>query len=279
MSRSSDDLPGSVFIVGSPRSGTSIFFKTLSGHPAFAFTTNLTRRFRGHFPLVRLAEWLGGRHRPVEAGALWKAFWPSGVVERTAADLTEHQRRMLRRMVVGHTRHFGRPLFLNKKPGNVLRIRWLAAGLPNAKFIHCLRDGRAVANSILRECKKADRRWSYLGREMWPELAEMDYASFSGAIWSRLATTGARAATSMDSSRVLTVRYEDFIGDPLGTLATTAAFCGIPWGEQYHGMVPRLDDRNSKWKTEMTPDEQQRMLREARPGLEELGYGEIHASA
>jgi hypothetical protein len=219
-----------------------------------------------------VAELLGGSHRPVEAGALWKAFWPSGAVERTEADLTEHQRHMLRRMVVGHTRHFGKPIFLNKKPGNVLKIRWLAAGLPNALFIHCLRDGRAVANSILRECKKADIRWSYLGREQWPELADMDYASYSGALWSRLALTGAAAVAHVEPGRVHTVRYEDFISDPLGTLAQTAAFCGIGWGPQHHGMVPRLDDRNDKWRTEMTPEEQECMLREARPGLEQLGY-------
>ena len=70
----------SVFIVGSPRGGTSVFFKTLARHPDFAFTTNLTRRFRANFILVRIAEILGGKHRPVEAGELWKSFWPTPVL-------------------------------------------------------------------------------------------------------------------------------------------------------------------------------------------------------
>lgn len=265
-------LPPSVFIVGSPRSGTSVFYKTLCEHPAFAFTTNLTRRFKGRMGLVRVAELFGAKHRAVEAGALWKAFWPTGERDSDESALTDHHRVMLERMVRSHVEHFRRPVFLNKKPGNALRVRWLAAGLPNAKFVQCVRDGRAVANSILRECKKADKRWSYLGRELWPELGEMDYAAFSGGIWSRLSVLGDQALATLPPERVHTVRYEDFIADPLGVLADIAAFCEIEWGPRFHDIVPRLDDRNSKWKTAMTPEEQAAMLREARPGLEHFGY-------
>ncbi len=264
--------PRSVFIVGCPRSGTSVFFQTFSQHPSFAYTTNLTRRFRAHFGLVRIAEKLGGTHRPVEAAALWKGLWPTGVRERTEADLTDSQRRRLHRMVNDHIRHFGRPVFLNKKPGMALRIRWLAAALPNCRIIHVLRDGRAVANSILEQCKKADLRWSYVGREMWPELADMNYAAYSGALWSRITRVCDDACQSLPHEQVLTVRYEDFVADAAGTLRKAAGFCDIPWGEEHAHLVPQLGSRNDKWKKVMTAEEQTDMLAEADEGLRHFGY-------
>jgi len=266
------DEPRSVFIVGCPRSGTSVFFKTFSQHPAFAFTTNLTRRFRSHMGLVRIAEIFGGKHRPVEAKALWKGLWPTGVVERTEADLTEDQRRRLWHMCHEHIRHFGRPVFLNKKPGMALKVRWLAAALPGCKILHVLRDGRATANSILEQCKRADMRWSYLGREMWPELGEMDYASFSGGLWSRITRTCDDACKTLPSTQVHTVRYEDFVANPADTLAEAAAFCEVDWGPEHAHLVPELGSRNDKWKRVMTPEEQELMLAQAEPSLRHFGY-------
>ena len=269
---STETDPRSVFVVGCPRSGTSVFFQTFSRHPDFAFTTNLTRRFRGHFGLVKLAENLGGKHRPVEAGPIWKSIWPSGVRERTEADVTDEHRRRLDRLVRGHLEHFDRPVFLAKRPGLALRVRWLAEAVPGSKIIHVLRDGRAVANSVLEQCKRADLRWSYIGREMWPELGEMDYASFSGALWARITTTCDAACRTLPDDRVMTVRYEDFIREPDETLAAAADFCGVRWGPEQAHLVPHLEDRNNKWLKAMTPEEQALMLEQVTPTLEAFGY-------
>lgn len=270
---SRDGNPRSVFIVGSPRSGTSVFFKTLAQHPAFATTTNLTRKFLARFWMVRIAELLGAKHRPVEAGALWKSFWPRGKRESDGNDLTEEHRRILRRIVDGHVRHFKREIFLNKRPDMSIRIKWVAAGLPESRFIHIVRDGRATANSILHQCKvRGKPHWSFIGRDMWADLREMDSATYSGAIWSRVAILADKALATLDPSRVLTVRYEEFVKDPAGILERTAGFCGITWEEEHHAFIPNLEDRNYKWKKQMTEEEQKRMLASARPGLEYFGY-------
>ena len=262
-----------VFIVGSPRGGTSVFFKTLAKHPDFAFTTNLSRKFRANFLLVRLAELVGRRHRPVEAGELWKSFWPNGKFERTEEHLTEHHRRILDKIVVGHIRHFRRPVFLNKRPDMVVRIRWLAAGLPSAKFIQLVRDGRATANSILQQCKKRNKpHWSYVGRGMWPDLREMDSASYSGAIWSRTTMLADKALATLDSARVHTVRYEDFVDRPVEILDGVADFCGIDWKPEHHAFIPNLENRNWKWQEQMTAEEQTLMLAQATAGLEYFDY-------
>lgn len=271
---SSASPPSAVFIAGSPRSGTSIFFKTLSGHPAFAMTTVLSRRFGGRVPPgMRLFHALGIGSRPVEAGRIWRSFHPDTETEVTEQHLSAEDRQRLTALVSNHCRLFGRPTFLSKWPGHALRIRWTAAALPDSRFIHCLRDGRAVANSILRECKKADTHWS-LNARMWPELAALDYASFSGAIWARVARACTDSLASLPPERAMTMRYEDFMAEPIATLERVAAFCGVPFGPEHHAMIPRLNDRNDRWKNEMSAEEQAAMLREAGPELEALGYGD-----
>ncbi|MHC4861328.1 MAG: sulfotransferase family protein, partial [Planctomycetota bacterium] len=187
-------------------------------------------------------------------------------------------RRMLEKIVRGHVRHYGRPVFLAKRPDMVMRIRWIAAGLPNARFIHVLRDGRAVANSILVQCRRRGvPRWSYIGKGMWPELAEMESVAYSGAIWARSAMLADRSLSTLDGDRVLTVRYEEFVREPLRILEETAAFCGVSWREEHREIVPHLEDRNYKWKEQMSPEEQERMLEQARPGLDHFGYGDTES--
>lgn len=260
-----------LFVLGCPRSGTSIVFKTLAAHPDVCTTTNLTRRFGARFPLVRLAERLGARHRPVEAGPLWKAIWPPGTRERMADEVTGEQREALQRLVTGHREHFGRPLFVGKRPGLTLRLRWLAAALPEARFLHVVRDGRAVANSVLRECKAANRHWSYVGRELWPDLGALDFASYSGALWSRIALTADRAAAELDG-RVHTLRYEDFVRRPREALRQVAAFAGLSWTDAHDALLPELRDRNDKWRRELDETEQRLVLSHAEPGLRHFGY-------
>jgi hypothetical protein len=264
------DSPRALFIVGSPRSGTSVFFKTLSAHPAFATTTNLTRRFRSRFVPVRIAELLGARHRPVEATSMWQAFWPAAERVARAEDCTEHDRAVLRRVLYGHTRHFGRPVFLAKNPGLTLRIRWLAEGMPEARFIHLVRDGRAAAASILRICRAKGKHWSI--KRAWPELKGMDYASYSGALWSRLAVAGDESIAALPAERALTVRYEQFVREPHATFRRAAALAGVDWGAEGDALVPEIRNHNGAWDDQFSDDDRARILEHALPGLRHFGY-------
>ena len=136
-----------------------------------------------------------------------------------------------------------------------------------------IRDGRATANSILQQCKRRGKpHWSYVGRGMWPDLREMDSASYSGAIWSRTSILADRALSTLDPARVLTVRYEDFVASPVTVLESVASFCGVEWKTEHHAFIPSLENRNWKWKEEMTPEEQARMLAQAAPGLQYFHY-------
>ena len=100
----------------------------------------------------------------------------------------------------------------------------------------------------------------------------MDSAAYSGAIWARAAMVAHRALATLHPDRVLTVRYEDFVRHPSRVVRETAAFCGALWREDHDALIPHLEDRNSRWREWMTPEEQVRMIEQARPGLRYFGY-------
>ena len=118
-----------IFIIGSPRSGTTILGQVLSTHPD-------------------IAQW----HEPYfiwdrEAGKDEDDY-------RTPADLTETHRRFIQREFAIYHRKTGRRILVDKSPLNCLRVSFVNAVFPKAKFVHIVRDGRAATLSIRNEWLK-----------------------------------------------------------------------------------------------------------------------------
>ena len=117
------DLP--VFIVGMPRSGTTLVEQILSSHPAvfgggerFDIDNIMQRITRGPSPVVP-AQWDVGRMR---------------------FEATQHVR-MLRELGGGASR------VIDKMPDNLLNLGQIALMFPNARIILCQRDPRDVGLS------------------------------------------------------------------------------------------------------------------------------------
>lgn len=129
---------GLVFVVGCPRSGTSALAWALAQHPAFVtgpesnFLWHLCRERR-----VRLA-WEDA-HRVADG---WLARKQVGWEEFAAAVGSGLQR-------LFESRAGGRR-WVDSSPENVLIAEDLAALFPTARFLHLVRDGRAVVSSMLR---------------------------------------------------------------------------------------------------------------------------------
>ena len=107
-----DDLP--VFIVGMPRSGTTLVEQILSSHPAVSAGGEL------NFWADRLGGWVTSKTGAVEAGALAKA------AEDYCAEL----------------RRIGRDALLvtDKTPGNFELLWLIRLAFPDARIIHCRRN-------------------------------------------------------------------------------------------------------------------------------------------
>lgn len=124
-----DERP--VFVVGMPRSGTTLVEQILASHPRVFGVGE--RRFAGH-TLTRLPETLG------------LGLDPKLCFERLSSDAVQRSAdwhlQQLHRLDGGRAARV-----VDKMPDNYALLGWLAILFPKARFIHCRRDLRDVALS------------------------------------------------------------------------------------------------------------------------------------
>ena len=115
-----------IFILGAPRSGTSMIFRLLSAHPELG---SLGRE--GHDMWRKF-------HHPRRNG------WNSDVLGR--GQVVAGEREFIRRYLY---MHFDQDRFVEKTPENCLRIAYLQELYPDAVFVFVKRDPREVMSSML----------------------------------------------------------------------------------------------------------------------------------
>ncbi len=196
-----------IFLVGCPRSGTTLLFDLLRRHP----------------DLSALAD---------EGHVFWSAYnhprrhgWRSD--ELGAEDATRVERRYLDTYLSGLGP--GRPL--DKTPKNVLRIPYLRSHYPSSQVVLVVRDGRATVASLL-EGWRQRRGASYFLPErlrlrdydsrIWRYILPPGWRSLQGTELAQVATrqyTAATDAALANRDRVdVVVRYEDLVANPVGTV-------------------------------------------------------------
>jgi hypothetical protein len=129
-----DDGPQPIFIVGLPRSGTTLLERILGGHPDIADAGEL----RDFGAQLRWMTELPGPNAP-DAALI------------AAAEDIDHAE--LGRRYLAHTRWHagGKPLYTDKLPANALLVGLIARALPEAKVIHVSRAPMDACFSNLKE--------------------------------------------------------------------------------------------------------------------------------
>ena len=291
------DLPVA-FLLGAPRSGTSLVYKGLCLHQEAAWISNWVRRWPGAPPLAMLNRvaaraprmqrevWFGsdsnayvyGRTRllkervfpmPVEGEPVFvRSTGPAGAGEEDPA-------LNLRRALGAIGKWAGGRVFVNKRIGNNRRIPLLLEAFPKARFVEIVRDGRAVAYSLSRVNWWLDdtvwwyggtpRRWEAEGGDPW-ELCARSWVEETGAI------EAGRGA--VPPAQVLRMKYEAFLEDPLGSFGEVGSFCGL--GED-PGWMDRLRElsypnRNETWSRALDDAQITTIERIQGPTLGRYGY-------
>lgn len=246
-----------IFIVGVPRSGTSIFCTLFGGNR-------------------NLAHWS-------EAQAAWDPRWKKRNVSHrwTAARATAREIRRIDNNFAYFTSWKKRTRFLNKCPRNSLRIPFLLRGWPEAKIIYIERDPRAVVNSLVNETRrdvlrKGDPLGHFARPDDYAEICahENDVERFSLLVRSIHGTLTADFAEHVPAEQLITVSYEDFGRDCWGTIRAVCEFCEVAVDEgMLKRVVPKqLENRNYKWSEQRTAEEIAIIARILSPLVVELGY-------
>jgi hypothetical protein len=241
-----------VFVIGSPRSGTTFLAGAIGSVPGF----------------VDL-----GEVAPVKAAVPELARLP-------AAEAARRLRRTLaiaRRLgLVGDVRG------VEQTPEMAFLVEVAARAYPAARFVHIVRDGRDVVCSLLeRGWLRADRAGgddaglAYgRGVRFWVEPDRAgEFTTVSDArraawAWRRY-VTAARAAPG-----VLELRYERLAEDPAAAAAGLAAHLGAP----AHPLADALREVHAssigRHRAELTPEQLADVVVEAGGLLGELGYAD-----
>ncbi len=264
-----------IFIVGCPRSGTTLLRDLLRSHP------RVTIPRESHF-IPRFYRAYGDPRNEREAVLLAARILQVRGVKSLELDLRPDAFAGCRTFAQAVTllyeewaRKENKVRWGDKTPQYVNDIPLLLELFPRAKIIHIYRDGRDVALSLI--------------------ASHMAGNLFSAAkAWKSYVNAGRRAGRALPPETYLEVRYEMLLGDPAATMSQVCRFIGEPFckavlvpnslSRHLHSHAPWMKDRKigsdkrildtnfDKWKTEFAPSD--RILFESVAGdlLGELGY-------
>ncbi len=248
-----------IFILGSPRSGTSVFSRIFGAHPELANWSE------GHFLFDPHYRNQTNEHRWTE-----KDVTPFGA-RRLQANIACYCRYISIRQGLNAHR------FTNKLPRNTLRVPWLLSIFPDAQFIHIIRDGRAVVRSMVRVMEKQgkqDRTLADFARPPgWQEYYQADPYEAHARQWAGIEDIVQADLAGLPEDRVYRAKYEDFIVRTREIMRSMCKRFGLRDDDKAVARFPEhLENRNSKWPTECTPEQIETMRPWVTPLLLKYGY-------
>ncbi|MFP4445255.1 MAG: DUF2304 family protein [Desulfosudaceae bacterium] len=293
-----------VFLIGSPRSGTTILENILNCHE------KITEFYEPYF--------------------LWEHFFrvdDNDVWDRR--DLTPRAATVIQREFATFARRCDKHLVLDKLPTHSFNIPLIQQIFPEARWIHILRDGRDVTLSIHKEWEKRkqmvenkdfvslyhtakamlDRQpfwrykfmavtheltksfslnpYRYLNKSRWKGQAGwgprfegwQDYLQshtaleFNAMQWVKTVEAVQAHWAQIPEKNKIEVRYEDLLSDPVAVISSIIDFLGYRPQEGFFEKIPELiTDNVEKWKDEFTEVQIETIKPILTPLLEKTGY-------
>lgn len=297
------------FIVGSPRSGTTLLGEMLDRHK------DICQWYEPYF--------VWDRH-----------FRDNPHDERTSHDATPRVRRQIHNDFVNFKRVMGSKLVVDKSPRNSLRVPFIQRIFPHARFINMTRDGRDVTLSIHKEwirrrqiIKDADNETSldykraygvlykwlrrqptlrYKVRALWFEthghllsgskhlnrlrwngsvgwgprfrnwedvLKKSSLLEFSAYQWAKCVHNIHINWHAIPEQNRLMIRYEDLLKDGEGVIMRILEFLTLGRYEGLLRSLPKLKSDNfNKWQKGFSKEQIREIHPILAPTLIELGY-------
>jgi hypothetical protein len=271
-----------IFIVSAGRSGSTVFHRLLGYHPNVAWLSPLVDRYPSRPGLNRfwmhalevpvIGAWMAERYLPDERYLFWEHHSKGFRVpfrDLRASDVTPSAKRALRE-ALGRVVTTRRPRLMTQITGWP-RMGFLREVFPDAKFIHVLRDGRAVASSLL----TMPWWWGWRGPSNWrfgplpaAEQAEWErrdrsFVALAAIQWKLTTEAVDRAPQDVSEDDFLEIKYEELCAEPVTVLNDVIRLCELETHPAFEAAIRRfpMKSANEKWKTDLTV-EQQEILQE-----------------
>ena len=281
-----------LFIIGCPRSGTTYLLRLLASNQQFSWVSNKLNKKpnekglseelkifdKFYFGKKKYFEAHNSHYSmpfPVEPWLFWNNYFPyfqwspeACYTPRNAEpdDVSEEQIEEVRKAVNAINKESGRAYFLSKYT-DFPRIRLIMKAFPNAKFVHLIRDGRAVANSYNNKIESGEFNTSAEEDNWvsaWPDKWQKDFKekfntplAFTLYQWKFFLDEIINETKTVNSSNILEVKYSDMIKDTYGFVKKILDFAGVEMDSCMKNFIKKKpgNNKNNKWKERLTDAE------------------------
>jgi hypothetical protein len=149
----------------------------------------------------------------------------------------------------------GGKVFITKRTANNRRIPQIYETFPEAKFIHIIRDGRAVACSLLKVGWWMDHKvwWSHLKTPRQLEMEGKNPLEIAGRNWVEEINEIQIGLKAVNPHQVLEVKYENLLCDFADVFLSMISFIGLEAEENWIDVIKSIKvvNRNIHWKSDI----------------------------
>lgn len=257
-----------VFVVGCPRSGTTLLQRILTHHPQLEVVNDshfIPRALKGERNEVDHTTPLTAEL--AERAITYHRFYRVGVDENVARSLAEQATTYSQfvGLLYGQVaKQAGKPFAGEKTPDYVRSLPLLHRLFPDSRILHIIRDGREVALSV--------RDWATPTKgpgkfAMWDD----NRLAVAALWWEWQVRAGLEARTMLAPGSYHEILYDDLVADAETAMRSAIAFLGLPFEQamlDYHvGRARPKEGRSAKdawlpptsglrdWRTQYTDDE------------------------
>jgi sulfotransferase family protein len=243
---SNDRTSSPVFVIGCHRSGTNLLYDMLLSAGGFAIYRGLLPVFETLIPRFGSLDRRSNREKLLEIWLRSKGFRSTGLDAHELSSRILNECRnggdFIRLIMESVAQKQGVPRWAVYDPDNVLHIERLKASIPNAVFLHIIRDGRDIALSLKKMGGFAPLPW---------DRAETPSLVATALYWEWMVRNGRKGGSKFPAD-YLEVHYEDLIVTPRETLQKLGAFLehDLDHDQILKSGLGRLSESNSSFRKE-----------------------------
>src|SRR5260370_12165364 len=242
----SDRKHSPVFVMGCHRSGTNLLYDMLLSSGGFAIYRGLIPIYNMLIPRFGSFEKRANRDRIVAPWIRSKGFRRAGIAPEQVLAGSRNECRSGGDFSCGVMDSVAKSQQMERwalyGPGNVLHVERVKHDIPNALFLHIIRDGRDIALSLKKMGGFAPLPWD---RDQTESLVA------TSLYWEWMVHQG-RAHGRKFPADYIEIRYEDLVTDPRETLGKLRGFLdpNLDYDRIQRAGLGRLSETNSSFREE-----------------------------
>jgi len=283
VNRITSSIQKPIFIIGVPRTGTTLVHSILCNHKdlAWASDEDLAKWLLPieQFRIDSLYKWLktnnkkipmseealfvfgkdlgdglkhfgippkGSTKIPIEGEILWREIFGTDYIE----DIPNDKKIKLTQEISNITKRQKKIRFVCKAPNNSFRLFAIQKTFPDAKFINVTRDPRSVVSSMLERHEKEGEFDIGMYEKIKKDVKFQSFDPIEKFSWYyNEFTVAIEKFSTQNKNNLITIQYEDLLQNPTKTIQNILDFCDLSLPVSLEDMSSLIHQNSlDKWK-------------------------------